>query len=117
VSTPLTQTRRSGSSDDILPAARETLQKESGYLSCRRALQQLNTYMDRNPGKKPESISDAEGFRRQFGLAEGELGEVNSTTFTLLDAHYIDSCMLLRDAAYSLGAEGLHPLELAQAAF
>ena len=117
VSTPVTPTRRPGSSDDILPAARETLQKETGYPSCRQALQQLNTYIDRNPAKRPEPVSDAETFRKQFGLTDGEFAEVNSSTFTLLDAHYVDSCMLLRDAAYSLGVEGQPPLERAQAAF
>ncbi len=117
VSTSVTQPRRSGSSDDILPAAREMLQKETGYPSCRQALQQLNTYIHRNPAKKPEPVSDTEVFRRQFGLTDGEFAEVNSSTFTLLDAHYVDSCMLLRDAAYSLGVEGQPPLERAQAAF
>src|SRR5438874_3734600 len=114
---PIKPTSRPGSSDDILPAARETLQKETGYPSCRQALQQLNTYIHRNPAKKPEPVSDAEAFRKQFGLADGEFVEINSSTFTLLDAHYVDSCMLLRDAAYSLGVEGQPPLERAQAAF
>src|SRR5438874_13241318 len=114
---PIKTTSRPGSSDDILPAARETLQKETGYPSCRQALQQLNTYIHRNPAKRPEPVSDAEGFRRQFGLTDGEFAEVNSATFTLLDAHYVDSCMLLRDAAYSLGVEGQPPLERAQAVF
>jgi len=113
---PIKPTSRPGSSDDILPAARETLQKE-GYPSCRQALQQLNTYIHRNPAKRPEPVSDAEGFRKQFGLTDGEFAEINSSTFTLLDAHYVDSCMLLRDAAYSLGVEGQPPLERAQAAF
>jgi hypothetical protein len=110
-------TGRSGSSDEILPSVRDALQKESGYLSCRRALQQLNTYIDRNPNKKPAPIQDPEDFRKQLGLAGDEFGEVNSPTFTLLDAHYVDQCMMLRDAAYSLGVEGRPPLERAQAAF
>jgi hypothetical protein len=110
-------TRRQGSSDEILPAVRDTLQKESGYVSCRKALQQLNTYIDRNPSKKPEPIQDPEGLRKQLGLSSDEFAEVNSPTFTLLDAHYIDQCMMLRDAASSLGVEGRPPLDRAQAAF
>jgi hypothetical protein len=110
-------TRRSGFSDEILPAVRDTLQKESGYVSCRKALQQLNTYIDRNPSKKPEPIQDPEGLRKQLGLSSDEFAEVNSPTFTLLDAHYIDQCMMLRDAASSLGVEGRPPLDRAQAAF
>src|SRR2546421_7633724 len=117
VSSRINQGRRAGPSDDILATARETLQKESGYSSCRSALHQLNTYIDRNPAKKPEPVADAESFRKQFGLTEGEWGEVSSSNFTLLDAHYVDLCLLLRDAAYSLGVEGQPPLERAQAAF
>jgi hypothetical protein len=117
VSSPINQSRRVGPSDDILAAARETLQKESGYSSCRGALHQLNTYIDRNPTKKPEPVADPESFRKQFGLTEGEWGEVSSTNFTLLDAHYVDTCLLLRDGAYSLGVEGQPPVERAQAAF
>src|SRR5205823_98285 len=92
-------------------------ERESGYSSCRGALHQVNTYIDRNPAKKPEPGADPESFRRQFGLTEGEWGEVSSSNFTLLDAHYVDLCLLLRDAAYSLGVEGQPPLERAQAAF
>src|SRR5262245_27803015 len=93
--------RTKGASDDILPAVRDTLQKEAGYQSCRKALQQLNTYIDRNPNKRPEALADPEGLRNQLGLAIDELAEVNGSTFTLLDAHYVDSCMMLREAAYS----------------
>jgi hypothetical protein len=117
VSSPPNPSRRAGPSDDILSAARETLQKESGYSSYRGALHQLNTYIDRNPAKKPEQAADPETFRKQFGLSEGEWGEVSSSNFTLLDAHYVDLCLLLRDGAYSLGVDGQPPLERAQAAF
>src|SRR5260370_28186128 len=87
---------RPGSSEDILPSIRETFQKGSGYLAFRNAVQQLNTYIDRNPEKKPEPLPDPEAVRKQFGLRADELAEVNSSSFTLLDAHYIDLCMLLR---------------------
>lgn len=108
---------RSGPSEDILPAIRETFQKGSGYLACRNAVQQLNTYIDRNPDKKPEPLPDLEAVRKQFGLRNDELAEINSSSFTLLDAHYIDLCMLLRDAAHSLKLEGQPPLVRAQKAF
>jgi hypothetical protein len=95
----------------------EIFQKGAGPLSCRSAVQQLNTYIDRNPDKKPEPLADSQAIRKQFGLRDDEWAEVNSSSFTLLDAHYIDSCMLIRDAAYSLGVEGQPPLARAQAAF
>jgi hypothetical protein len=109
--------RRQGSSDDILPAIREIFQKGSGAIACRNAIQQLNTYLERNPDKKSEPLSDPRAVRKQFGLGDDELAEINSTSFTLLDAHYIDFCQLLRDAAYSLSVDQLPPLERAQAAF
>src|SRR5262245_23072114 len=109
--------RRQGSSEDILPAVREIFQKGSGPVACRNAIQQLNTYLERNPDKKPEPLADPQAVRKQFGLGNDELAEINSGSFTLLDAHYIDFCQLLRDAAYSLGVDQLPPLERAQAAF
>ena len=90
--------RTKGPSDDILPTVRDTLQKEAGYQSCRKALQQLNTYIERSQNKRPEPLSNPESLRKQFGLANDEFAEVNGSTFTLLDAHYVDSCMMLRDA-------------------
>ncbi len=109
--------RRQGSSDDILPAIREIFQKGSGSIACRNAVQQLNTYLERNPDKKPEPSADPQTVRKQFRLGDDELAEINSASFTLLDAHYIDYCQLIRDAAYSLGVDNQPPLERAQAAF
>jgi len=109
--------RHQGTSEDILPAIREIFQKGGGSVACRSAVQQLNTYIDRNPDKKPEPPADPEKLRRQFGLKDDEWAEVSSTSFTLMDAHYIDGCMLIRDAAYSLGVDGQPPLERATAAF
>ncbi len=116
-STTVGVVRHQGPSEDILPAIREIFQKGAGPLACRSAVQQLNTYLDRNPEKKPEPLVDPQEVRKQFGLKDGEWAEVNSSSFTLLDAHYIDSCMLIRDAAYSLGVDGQPPLARAQAAF
>ncbi len=101
---------RQGSSDDILPAIREIFQKGSGSVACRNAVQQLNTYLERNPDKKPEPLADPQAIRKQFGLGDDELAEINSASFTLLDAHYIDYCQLMRDAAYSLGVDSVGEL-------
>jgi hypothetical protein len=109
--------QRSGSSDDILPTVRGILQNGSGVQASRTAIQQLNTYIDRNPGKKPEPVADPEKIRKQFGLSDDEFGEINSSTFTQLDAYYIDYCLMLRDAAYSLGVAGQPPLERAKSVF
>jgi hypothetical protein len=109
--------RHQGSSEDILPAIREIFQKGGGSVACRSAVMQLNTYIDRNPDKKPEPPADPDKFRQTFGLKPDEWAEVSSSSFTLMDAYYIDGCMMIRDAAYSLGVDSQLPLERATAAF
>jgi hypothetical protein len=50
---------------------------------------------------------------KNVGLTQEELAEVESTSFRTADAHYLDKCFLLRDAARSLDISGLSPLEKA----
>jgi hypothetical protein len=51
------------------------------------------------------------------GLDKGELEEVESASFRLLDAHYLESCFLLREISRSMPLEGLTPLEKAEFCF
>src|SRR5262249_54257986 len=43
-----------------------------------------------------------EELRRQLDLNEGELAELESRSFTLLDGQYLELCLLLHDAALAL---------------
>jgi hypothetical protein len=54
---------------------------------------------------------------KEANLSEAELAEVDSATFRLGDAHYLDECQLLRDAAKSLEVRGIGPLDRARLSF
>ncbi|HEV3204025.1 MAG TPA: hypothetical protein VGY77_06570, partial [Gemmataceae bacterium] len=105
--------------DDALDSAKDTLRKEVGLKACRNAIQKINGFFSRNPDQKPKPLTDAqrEFLVNQVCLEEEELAEVNSTTFTLLDAHYLDLCFLLRDAVRSFGVGDRPALERVEIAF
>jgi hypothetical protein len=116
---PKTPARLAAPADDALEAARLAFRKQTGVASCRAALQQLNALFTRTTEDKPEPLQEKtrEFLADRVGLDDGELGEVASTTFTLLDAHHLDGCFLLRDAARFLDVDDLPPVERASAAF
>jgi hypothetical protein len=105
--------------DEALDAARDILRKEVGLKAYRNAVQKLNTYFSRHPEQRPQPQSDAQRdlLVQTVGLEEDELAEVTSNTFTSLDAHYLDLCFLMRDAARSLGVQELPPLQQAENVF
>ena len=90
------------------------------YEDCRYAVQQLNLYLDgaqekpRPPGKEELDLLKN---REWFGLDDGELAEVQRDSFTPLDAHHLDLCLLLQDAVRSLRLDRLAPREQARACF
>jgi hypothetical protein len=51
------------------------------------------------------------------GLDKAEIDEVEHPSFTLLDAHYLEGCNLIREIERSLMLQGLPPLEQAQRCF
>src|SRR5207237_5994683 len=105
-------------SEDVLESATEALYKATDLTSCKAAVQQLNTYLGRHADAKPQPLSAQEQARVEadFAVDREELAEINSTTFTALDAHYLEACFLLRDAAREVQAGGLPALEQARAA-
>lgn len=107
------------SEDDALETAREALIKKADLAACKGAVQQLNLYLSRRPEQKPRLLDDNERklLDSDYQLQPDEIAEVNSTAFTLLDAHHLDQCILLRDAVRSLELEGSPPLEQATAGF
>ena len=68
---------------------------------------------------KPPPLSAQEQARLETDLAidAEELAELNSSTFTLLDASYLETCFLFRDVARSLQVDGRPPLDQVNAAF
>jgi hypothetical protein len=111
-----------GPADEGLEAARGLLRKETDLKACQAAIQQLNTHLARHPDPQLQELVAAERAKGQqqgnlLGLDEDELPELYAATFTPLDAHHLDLCFLLRDAARSLNPDELTPRDKAAAAF
>jgi hypothetical protein len=115
--------------DDPLKTARSALTRETDLSTCRNALQQLNAYLSQDASRRAPSLTADQRAELQslFGLEPGELAELESPTFTLLDGHYLEEAFLFRDAARSLDVQGATnaaglaveptPLERVQTAF
>ncbi|MCC6417565.1 MAG: hypothetical protein IT429_04885 [Gemmataceae bacterium] len=116
--------------EDPLAEAREFARKATEPSGYRDALQQVNRFLADHPDALPRhepsakilpalaklltgrSVPDAERqnpkalYKRllveRVGLRDDELLEVGAERFTPLDAHYLEFCMVLRDAARSL---------------
>jgi hypothetical protein len=94
----------SGPEEDALAGARALLGKRTDLASCRQAVQQLNEHLARAPEQRPARLSAgrARALGKEFGLGEDELAEVNSTSFTALDAHHLHGRFLMNDAVEGL---------------
>jgi hypothetical protein len=101
--------------DEALATVREKLYSKADLLSCQGAVRQLNVSLSTNPGQKRTPRDEAT--REKLGFTPEEWTEVNSATFTPLDAHHLEQCFLLRDAAQSLQVQALPPEKKAEAAF
>jgi hypothetical protein len=99
---------------------RDLLHRAADYDDCRGAVQQLNLYVE-GAEEKPRGLSHAEKEALQnkdlFGLDESELTEVNRTTFTPLDAHHLELCLLLHEALSGLHLDKLSSQDQAAAGF
>lgn len=95
------------------------LRSAAHFQACRDELNALNQYFSHHPDEQPTGLSPAaaDQLRQQFGLTEDELAEISPPRFTLLDAHHVDGCLLLHEAARSLGVDRLPPRERAEAGF
>ena len=81
--------------------------KDTDRNTCRNALQELNSQLRQRSVQVPASLTNEQrqllSGEKQFNLSADDLAEVESVNFTVLDAHHLDLCFLLRDAAQSLG--------------
>jgi hypothetical protein len=111
--------------ENHLAGVRATLAKQNDLATCKAVVAQLNAHLQGDPGSLPPQLPQKtkDDLRKQLGLDEGDLAELTSSTFTPLDAHHLESCFLLRDAARSLelvvaaGRTKQTPLERAELAF
>jgi hypothetical protein len=118
----------SKAAEDLLAQVREAVRAAGEPFAYQKALEVLNNHLASHPkalpryqpgakdrpfllkglGLAPDAGGPSEAaLRKKFlsefvGLREDELREVEASRFSPLDAHYLDFCCLLRDAARSL---------------
>jgi hypothetical protein len=110
---------RSTPSDNALTSLRDLMRSSFDYEGFRTAISQLNVYVENAAPEKPSGISPQEKdlLLKRYMLDDAELAEINRTSYTPLDAHYLDLCFLLRDALRSLKVEQLQPVDQAATSF
>lgn len=103
------------SEEAVRARVRDTLARAPDADTCRATLEQLNTFLERHPARKPAPLAASERDRlaERFGLGREDLAEIDSPSFTALDGYHLDLCLLLRDAAR---AQGLKPSRTADEA-
>ena len=118
-----------GAADNELATARAALAKSTDLATCRAAIQRFNAHLALEAKHRPPALSPEQkaGLRHLLSLDDGDVAELSSDDYTLLDAYHLETCLLLRDAASSLevvappGKDGkparLTPTERAEAAF
>ena len=84
--------------------------RQADLATCRSLIPLLNAHLQQREqlagteGMPKLSASDQQQLSKWLTLDKAELAEITSPTFTPLDAHHLEACFLLRDAARSLDA-------------
>src|ERR1041384_1589677 len=112
-------TAKAEEKEDSLSGIAEILNKGTDANSCMSVLGLCNTFRSEHPRKPPVEMSPEEDklIREKLGVDSKTMEEITGKTYTRLDSHYLDSCFLFRDAARSLGVDGMNPRDQAAAAF
>jgi hypothetical protein len=105
--------------DSSIQSLLDLMRDSFDYEGFRAAVGQLNVYVENSASDKPPVVTTEERqvLLKQYLLDDDELAEVSHTTYTPLDAHYLDLRFLLRDAVRSLKVEQLQPVDRAAATF
>jgi hypothetical protein len=108
-----------GNRDDILESARQLLAAPTDLNVCIGATQQVNSYLAQNPDRRAAPLTPAvrEFLDKRCQASPEDMADVEATTFSTVDAMYLDFALLLRDAMRSLGVEGMTQAERAATAF
>lgn len=105
--------------EDSLDAAADLLRKGADLARCQEAIRLLNTHLQQNSAARSKLLEGCEApawLETTLGLTREEIDFVGSTSFLPLDAHHLDLCFVLRDAAEALQLAGLSPLRQAELA-
>jgi hypothetical protein len=88
--------------------ARQLLANSTDLSTCQAALNHVNAHFNQFPAKRPPPLSQnqAAELRRLAGLKADEVEEISGSNCTRLEAHHLEHCCLLRDAARSLAVRG-----------
>jgi hypothetical protein len=83
---------------------RDILGRDPDLGNCKAAVQSMNALLTRDEGLRPKPLGDAETdlLTREMKLRPEELDELRRPEFTPLDAHYLEECLVLRDAARAI---------------
>jgi hypothetical protein len=105
--------------DDSLQSALPVLRQGTDVRHFRDALNLVNAHLIKHEGKIDVHLSDsARAFLKDVAkLNDAELANVDAGTFRPIDAAYLDSCFMFRDAARAIEVADLSALEQARVAF
>lgn len=103
---------------ESLESARQMFLAGSDRANNNLAILQLNNHLNQHPEQRA-TLTDTQRalLQSRFGLDKAELDEVANPNYTTLDAAYLESCFLMRDALRALDLDALSPAEKAGAAF
>jgi hypothetical protein len=105
---------------DSLTTATELLHKTATLDRCQESLRLINAHLNNHPDTKARLKLDTEQadvLRERYHLAPDELEYVALPGLQPLDAHHLELCYRLRDAADSLRVQSLPPVQRARAGF
>lgn len=105
---------------DPLTTAIELLHKTATLERCQEALRLVNAHLNAHPDTKAGLKLDTEQadvLRERYQLTPEEVEFVSLPGLQPLDAHHLELCYRLRDAADSLRVQSLPPVQRARAGF
>jgi len=118
--TPVTTNTKTKEAVDPWPRAVSALRKDADLVVCQRVLNELNAAIPATPADDHPQALLAEvvaEIRKLLNLGDDESKELQSVSFTPLDAHYLTECLYLRDIARTLDVASAPPAQRARIAF
>jgi len=88
------------SEDTSLKSAQDLLINDNDITSCKTALQQINNHLATHPDEKPATFTQSKkDLFLKFGMNDQQFNELDSPTFTFLDAYFLEERLAFRDIA------------------
>ncbi len=105
--------------EDLLKTACELFHQARDLGHFRDALHLVNGSLERASDRPSFHLDQDQRDRlvQALGLSEDEVEEIEAASFRPLDAHHLECCYLLREAAHTLEQAELSPLQQAEVCF